>query len=78
MYAADVLRQVLFPCEAGARAALAVCEGAEERLFGAAMHLMYFALVTQETTAVGKALQLLAPLDETLVGPVMLVHVLAR
>jgi hypothetical protein len=41
------------------------------------MHLVYFTFVTQETTAVSEALQLLASLDETLVGSVMLVHVFA-
>ena len=75
MYATDVLSEVLLPCEAGARAAFAICEGAEERLLGTAVHLVYFALVTQKTTAVSEALQFLASLYETLVRSVMLVHV---
>lgn len=74
MYATDVLSKILLPCEAGARATLAICERAEEALLGSTVHLVYFALVTQKSTAVGEALELLASFDETLVGSVMFVH----
>ena len=70
--------EVLFPCEAGARAALAICKGAEKRLLGAAVHLVHFAFVTQESTTVGEALQLLASLYETLIRTIMFVHVFTR
>lgn len=77
MHATDVLSKVLLPCKSGARAALAIWERTEEGFLGATVHLVYFAFVTQETTTVGKALQLLASLDKTLVRSVMLVHVFA-
>lgn len=75
MYAADVLSKVFFPREPGARATLAICERAKERLLRSAMHLVHFAFVTQETAAICETLQFLTPLDEAFVGPVMLVHV---
>lgn len=77
MHTANVLSEVLLPCEAGARAALAIIEGAKERLLCATMHLVHFALVAQETPGVGEALKFLTALDVTLVRPVVLVHVLA-
>jgi hypothetical protein len=41
------------------------------------VHLVYFALVTQKTAAVSKALQLFAPLHKTFVRSVMLIHMFA-
>lgn len=72
-----MLSKILLPREAGAGAALAVIERAEERLLGAAVHLVHLALVTKKTATVGKTLELLAALYIALVRPVVLVHVLA-
>lgn len=72
-----MLSKVLFACEAGARAALAVIEWAEERLLGSAMHLVHLTLMAQEAAAVCEALQLLTAWHKALVRAVMLVHVLA-
>jgi|TARA_R110002003_G_scaffold31_7_gene1899 hypothetical protein len=77
MYAADVLSKILLPREAGARTALAIVEGTEERLLCAAVHLVHLALVTKKSAAVCKALKFLAALDVALVRPIMLVHVFA-
>jgi hypothetical protein len=72
-----VLSKILFPREAGAGTALAVVEGTEEGFLGAAVHLVDFALVSQQSATVGEALELLAAFDVALVGTVMLVHVFA-
>ena len=77
MHTANVLGKILLPREAGTRATLAVVEGAEERLFGSTMHLVNFAFVAQEPSTVGEALKLFAAFYETLVGPIMLVHMFA-
>lgn len=77
MHSTDVFGQILFSCETRTRATFAVCERTEERFLGATMHLVHLALVTQESTAVREALELLASFDGALVRAVVLVHVLA-
>ena len=77
MYSTDVFGQVLFSCETRTRATFAVCEWTEERFLGATMQLVHLALVTQESTAVREALELLASFDGALIRAVVLVHVLA-
>ena len=73
--AANVLGKVLLARETGAHATLAVLVGAEEGLFGAAVHLVHFALVAQEATRVGEALQFFAAFVSAYVGTVMFIHV---
>lgn len=72
-----MLSEIFLPREAGARAAFAVVEGAEERLLGATVHLVHFTFVPEKPATVGEALQLFAAWDIAFVGAVMLVHVLA-
>jgi hypothetical protein len=52
-------------------------ERTEERLLGAAMHLVYLALVAEKAATVSEALELLTALDVALVRSVMLVHMFA-
>jgi len=77
VYAADVLSEIFFPREAGAGAALAVVEGAEEGFLGPAVHFVHFAFVAEQAAAVGEALEFLAAFDVAFVRTVVLVHVLA-
>lgn len=75
VYAPEVLGQVLLAGEALAAGALAVDVGAEELLLGPSVFSVDLALVSQQTTAVCEALDLLAPLGGAYVGSLMLVHV---
>lgn len=78
MHAAYVLSEVLFPREAGAGAARAVEDGAEQGFFFEfAIRLVDFAFMAQEAAAVGEAVKFLAAFDVAFVGTVVLVHVLA-
>ena len=72
-----MLSEIFFPREAGAGAALAVVEGAEEGFLGPAVHFVHFAFVAEQAAAVGEALEFLAAFDVAFVRTVVLVHVLA-
>lgn len=72
-----MLSKVLLPCEASARTAFAVGKRAEEGFLGAAVHLVDFAFVAEESPAVGESLEFLAALDVAFVRAVVLIHVLA-
>lgn len=74
--AALVFLEVLLPGEAGAGAAVAVFKGAEQRHLGRQVHLVHFALVSQQTPRVREARVELAPGLAALIGPLVAVHVL--
>ena len=58
MHAPHMFLEVLLPGEATACVSLAIELWAEEPLASATVHIMHFALMSEQPTAVGKALEL--------------------
>jgi hypothetical protein len=69
-----MLVQVLLPREALSGVALAVLMGAVQLLAWTAVLIVDFTLVAQQSAAVCETWELLAAFGQTLVRPVMLVH----
>lgn len=73
----QMFAKVLLACEPVAGASVAIGIGAHQRLLCVGVLLVNFALVTQKTARVGKALNLITAGLEALVGTVVFIHMFA-
>lgn len=73
----QMFSKVLLARESIARASVAVGVGAHQWLLGVGILLVHLALVAQETTGVGEALNLVTARFVALVGTIMFIHMFA-